>query len=129
MKKRRSLAGTLLCIAGLFAVGRCAAAEFTAATLPLEDAIKLPDQTLGFQKSADLALPGLPAKPGKIIVLRLKMVSFAKGVGGCWFNAALQLNGAPVGRFTAGGDERMIGRPPRFELAGYEEPFPIFNGG
>jgi hypothetical protein len=52
-----------------------------AATLPLEDVIKLPDQTLDFQKSVDLALPGLPAKPGKIIVLRFKMVSFTETMG------------------------------------------------
>jgi len=120
----------LLCIAGLFAVGRCDAAEFTAATLPLEDAIKLPDQTIVSLKSADLALPGLPTKPGKIIVLRLKMVSSCAGLGGCWFNAAIQLNGAPIGRRTSGGDERMIGRSTTFEFThGYTDLFSVFNGG
>jgi hypothetical protein len=128
MKQLRSLAGILLCIAGLFAVGRCAAAEFTAATLPLEDVIKLPDQTIDFQKSVDLILPGLPEKPGKIIVLRFKMVSFYGGIAGCSENAMVELNGTGIGRHTSSGDERIIGRSTTFEFATfYTGTIPIIN--
>jgi hypothetical protein len=121
----------IVVLALLLAAPAAWAAPMNAATLPLEDAIKIPDQTLGYQKSVDLSLPALPAKPGKIIVLRFKMVSYCDTLGGCNSNAAIRLNGAPIGRYTAGGDERMVGRSAMFEFThygDYKDPFPVFSG-
>lgn len=121
-----------LCLFGLMCLSLLAAsvgAVANAANLPLTDVITLPDQTLPFQKSAELTLPALPAKPGKIIVLAFKAVSYAKGPAGCNYNATVKINDATLGRFTTGGAERLIGRPAMFEFVEtYKQAFPVFSG-
>ena len=104
-------------------------ATVNAANLPLSDGITLPDQTVPFQESTELTLPALPAKPGKIIVLAFRAVSYAKGPAGCNYNATTKVNGAALGRFTTGGTERLIGRPAMFEFVEtYRGVFPVFSG-
>ena len=44
----------------------------------MENAVRLSDQTLLAEKSVELALPSLPAKPGKIVVLRFRTVSYSE---------------------------------------------------
>ena len=105
------------------------AAEMNAAALPLADVIRLDEQTLPFEGSVALPLPPLPAKPGEVIVLRFRAVSYADRVAGCNYNMALKLNDAVLGRYTAGGDERLIGREPMFEFAQkWKGQFQIFSG-
>lgn len=97
--------------------------------LPLEGLIRLADQTLPAQKSAELALPALPGRPGKTIVLRFRMVARTTRPAGCNLNAKVEINGAALSRFTAAGGERLIGRSSSFEFAhGHQGAYPIFNG-
>jgi hypothetical protein len=130
MKMRLSVC--LLPAAMLLGIAASAAlaAEKTAGLPALENAIRLGDQTLPAEKSVELALPPLPARPGKTIVLRFRMVSYAKAEAGCNSHGKAALNGTPLGRYLAGGDERLIGRAPSFEFTtGYRgSSFPIFNG-
>ena len=107
-----------------------AAAAEPGAKLPLADVLRLPDQTLPEMKQAvNIILPALPAKPGMTIILRFRMVSYAESMAGCNLNGAVELNGAPISRFAAGGDERLIGRSPTFEFAEqYSGGFDVFGG-
>lgn len=103
----------------------------TAATLPLKDVIGVGDRVLGYRQSEEITLPALPARPGSIIVLRLRAVSYAGHRAGCNYNAMLTLNGAPLGRYTEGGRERMVGRNAMFrfgEWRGGDEDWQIFSG-
>ena len=49
----------------------------------LEDAIRLADQTLPTEKAVESSLPPLPARPGRTVVLRLRLVSYANTEAGC----------------------------------------------
>ena len=126
MKPLRLRLFGIVCLS-LFAASIGAATN--AANLPLTDVITLPDQTLEFEKSAVLSLPPLPAKPGKILVLSFKAVSYAKGPSGCNYNGAVKINDVALGRFTTGGTERLLGRPAMFEFVEtYKRAFPVFSG-
>lgn len=106
-------------------------ADHSAATLPLEDAIALPDQTIAFQESVTLTVPPLPAKPGRIMVLRFRSASFSEKPSGCNFNATVQWNDTYLGRQTVGGELRMVGRAAAFEfseLYPHEGSFALFGG-
>ena len=52
-----------------------------------------------------------------MIILRLRAVIRTATVAGCNYNASLRLNDHPIGRYTAAGDERLVGRDPSFEFA------------
>jgi hypothetical protein len=121
------VAGGLL-IAALVLAGAAGAAPD--AKLPLADVLRLPDQTLpDMEQAVNLSLPALPAKPGMALILRFRMVSYAESMAGCNLNGAVELNGAPVSRYTAGGDERLIGRSPIFEFVEqYSGGFDVFDG-
>ena len=96
---------------------------------PLESATHFEDLALGFQESADILLPSLPAKPGQVIILRLRMVSFTETEGGCNFNAGLKINDGDLGRMTSGHTERLIGRPASFEFCKrFAGAFQVFSG-
>lgn len=116
-----ALLGVVLMLNGL---GSGLAAE----PLPLEDAISLPDQSLGYGKSVELELPALPARAGKVLVLSFRAFVKTAGAGGCNWNASVRLNGAPPGRFTASGTERLVGRSPLLELLPDRRPFSVFGG-
>jgi hypothetical protein len=121
-----------LCVCGIvWLCGPATAADATvnATNLPLTDLIPLPDQTLPFQESAELTLPALAAKPGRIIVLAFKAVSYSKGPSGCNYNATLKMNDTALGRFTTGGSERLMGRPAMFQFVDtHRGVFPVFSG-
>lgn len=97
--------------------------------LLLADVLRLPDQTLPEMKQAvNISLPALPSKPGMTIILRFRMVSYTPAVAGCNLNGAVELNGAPISRYTVGGDERLIGRSPIFEFVEhYSGGFDVFS--
>ena len=101
--------------AGLPAVSKeTAPAELTVAGLPLEDVIRIDDQDLIESGDLEIPLPPLSARPGKVIVLRLKAVSYAERSSGWHFNVAFAVNGNSLGRHTTDGDARLIGRPSTF---------------
>jgi len=124
------LLGALLAGILSFASATCLGADGArAVSLPLEDVIKVDPQAVPFGKSAELLLPALPQKAGKIIVLRFGAVAITPRPAGCNFNASLKLNGAPVTRRTAGGRERLIGRPAMFQFPKPDERiFQVFSG-
>jgi hypothetical protein len=84
--------------------------------IPLQDEIKLPDAT--FQKGvpARFDLPALPQKPGLVPVLRARLFVQSPQPSGFNWNAHLEVNGTPLLRRTAGGDERLLERPTTFKL-------------
>lgn len=96
--------------------------------LPLENVIRIKDQTIGLKKSVNLMLPALSAEAGKLIVLRCRMVSYMPNMGGFHYNAQLDINGTSIGRRTSSGDERLIGRKPYFKLPTMENVFQVFSG-
>ncbi|MCX6983846.1 MAG: hypothetical protein NT118_03700 [Lentisphaerae bacterium] len=100
------------------------------AKLPLADVLRLPDQTLPeMNQAVNISLPALPSKQGMTIILRFRMVSYTEAVAGCNLNGEVELNGAPISRYTVGGDERLIGRSPTFEFAEqYSGGFDVFVG-
>ena len=95
-----------------------AATPGTRPHIEIEDAIALEGRELPARGRVSLTLPSLPAKPGKIVVLRVRLVSWAERFGGCNYNASLRLNGMPIGRYTAGDDAREIKHPDPVERAG-----------
>jgi hypothetical protein len=114
-------------IAGLLLV--CQVARSAPANVPLEDVIKLPDQTITSQQWGTIALPALPAKPGKIVVLTFRAVIVVPGPAGCNSNASVRINDVPLGLLKADGAERPIGRPTSSELLGYDGLLvPPFSG-
>jgi len=95
----------------------------------MEDGIRLDAQTVAPGEPAELALPPLPAKAGKAILLRFRAVIVSQGPAGCNYNASAWLNGAALGRRSAGGEERLIGREPVLVLARASyPPFAVFSG-
>lgn len=96
--------------------------------LPLEDAVALPDQSIGYGKSVELGLPALPARAGKVVVLSFRAFVRTEGAGGCNWNATVSVNGATPGRFTASGTERLVGRSALLELLPDRRPFSVFGG-
>ena len=82
-----------------------------------------------FHETVEVGLPALPARAGKLVALRFGAVAHSPRPAGCNFNMTLRINGAPVGRFTTGGSERLIGRPASFRLQGRAtQDFPVFSG-
>jgi len=119
------VAAVLMCVMPV-----CAGAEMSSASLPLEDVIKIDAQTVPFGESVRLALPALPRKEGKIIVLRFRAVALSPGPAGCNFNASFRINDVPVTRRTDRGTERLIGRPTTFQFSGRNgRIFQVFSGG
>ncbi len=107
----------------------CSAAKCNAAELSLQDAIKLPDQLIAPAASVDLSLPALPAKAGKVVVLKLKIVCEYPAPAGGNYNAAVLLNGTGMRNFTSGGDERLIGRDKSLEFTSdYTGLYSVMSG-
>ncbi len=130
MRMRRSLCLMGAAVLLALTVPATLATEKKAGVPALEDAIRLDDQTLPAEKAVELALPPLPARPGKTVVLRFRMVSYARTEAGCNMHGRVALNGTPLGRYLASGDERLIGRAPSFEFTvGHPgSSYPVFNG-
>lgn len=98
----------------------CQVAWAAPAPAPLEDALKLPDQSLTAQQSAYVPLPALPGRPGRIVVLRLRAVIVVPGPAGCNSNASVRINDVPLGSRKSDGTERLVGRPTSSELLGHD---------
>ncbi|MCC6442589.1 MAG: hypothetical protein IT210_03915 [Armatimonadetes bacterium] len=96
--------------------------------LPLQDTITVSNQAIAPTRSAQIPLPPLPGKPGKAVVLRFRIVCQSAAASGCNYHAALRLNDAPIGRYSAGGEERMVGREPTFTLKDHTGEFHAFSG-
>ena len=100
------------------------------ADLVLDGPIRLEPRSVPQGDAAQLSLPALPPRPGRTLVLGLRAVILAAGEAGCNYNASVRLNGTPLGRRTAAGDERLLGREPVLELTtGAYPPFSVFSGG
>ena len=128
MRLPRCLLPAIMLI-GIPSLGRVLAAEPKAGVPAMENAVRLSDQTLPAEKSVELALPSLPAKPGKIVVLRFRTVSYSRTAAGCNSHATVALNGTPLARHTSGGSERLIGRCLSYEFTqGYGYPDTSFSG-
>jgi len=85
--------------------------------LPLVDSIKVGDFTIpktGTKK--DIMLPKLPPRPGYVVVLRCRMVTYQKNFGGGAYAAKLSVSGTDLLSQTAAGDPRMLGKHPVWEL-------------
>ena len=124
-----SLAAGLLAGALLAALCALPAAGAPNIPLPLEDAVKVPNQSVAPQKEVSIPLPALPARPGKAIVLRFRAIIVTPTPGGCNTNGSVRLNDAPLGRTKADGGDRLLGRPAGFELVGHNGlQLPAFSG-
>ena len=99
------------------------------APLALADAVRLPDQAVPRGKTVELTLPPLPAKAGMLVVLSFRAVTVSKGQGGCNWNATVRVNGGSLGRFTATGAERLVGRSSTLDLVRERLAFPVLSGG
>ncbi len=106
------------------------AGPLAAEPLVLEDAVAVENQAVPPNSAVEVVLPPLPAKPGKTVVLRFRMVLKARTEAGCNLNGAVRLNGTPLGRFTAAGRERLLGREPQFQFTKGNDGrvFPVFSG-
>jgi len=102
------------------------AGELTVAKLPLTDVIKVGDRMLGHLGEAEIMLPPLPAKPGRVVVLRFRAVSYAERPSGWNWNAEFALNGVPLGRYTQSGRPRLVGRDAMFSARGRR--WQLFSG-
>jgi hypothetical protein len=96
-------------------------------TIQLEDPISVPQQSIAPAQAVSLNLPALPAKPGKEIVLRFRIVSQTTSAAGCYWTASLALNGSAIGPTTSAGDSRLIGREKSLYLKASQEPYQVFN--
>jgi len=95
----------------------------------LTDSTTVEAQSVPQGASVDLTLPALPPKQGRVAVLSFQAVITSEGQAGCNYNATVLVNGSPLTRYTAGGEERMLGRLPGLELAaGNYAGFPVFSG-
>jgi hypothetical protein len=105
-----------LLIALIISVNMTNAQTLAPYEIPLQDEIKLPDAVFQKDAPARFDLPALPQKPGLVPVLRARFWVQSPTPGGFNWNAHLTLNGAPLLRRTAGGDERLLLRPTTFKL-------------
>ena len=99
--------------------------------IPLEDPVKLADQTIGYGETVRLLVPALPARPGKVAVLRFSAFSEGPERSGCNYNIGIKLNEATLGATVVGDKPRLLGRDRVLELAGGKYSgtiMPIFNG-
>ncbi len=112
------------------AIGLAAVACAAACAQPAMDAAARPDAvSVPRGKTADLKLPPLPAKAGKVTVLRFRAVIVTGTEAGCNYNATVRINGEALGLRAANGDERLLGRDTSFELTAQRNlAFPVFNG-
>ena len=114
-------------MAGLLLV--CQVARPAPANVPLEEAVELPDQVFTSQQWGTIALPALPAKPGRIVVLTFRAVIVWPSPAGCNSNASVRINDVPLGLLKADGTVGPIGRPTGSELVGYDGLLvPPFSG-
>lgn len=98
-------------------------------TLLWEDLIPLEAQSVPPGQAVELSLPPLPARPGRVLLLRFRAVILTATEGGCNYNASVSLNGLPLRRYTADRAERLVGREPSLELtAPGHLVFPVFSG-
>ena len=109
-------------------LGGLAAPLMAGESLALQDPISLADQSLAFGQGATLSLPPLPARAGHLLVLTFRAFVRAGGPGGCNWNCAVTVNGAPLGRTTANGTERLVGRTALVELSVDGQTFGVFAG-
>ena len=114
----------LFCLASALtlALGQAQAVE-------LLDPLDLGARDVPKGEAIDLTLPALPARDGHLTALRFRAVIMSEGKAGCNYNASVAVNGTALTRYSAGGDERLLGRLPGLELAaGNYAGFPVFNG-
>lgn len=84
----------------------------------LEDGISADPLTVAPQEVGTVALPALPARPGRVIALRFRAFIVSASPAGCNYNASVLVNGAAVARRSGSGEERLLGREPSLELLG-----------
>lgn len=101
---------------------------WAAESLPLTDVLPLDAQPVAFDKPVTLSLPPLPAKPGQVLVLSFRTFLKSAGPGGCNWNATVAVNDTGLGRFTATGTERLLGRAPLLELRAEHLSFGCLSG-
>jgi hypothetical protein len=117
----------VVCVLSLFC--RTVWADDGVAALPLEDVTDAGVLRVPFHETRHVTLPPLPAKPGKVIVLRFGAVAYSPGPAGCNYNMTMAINGAALSRFTNGGEERLVGREPSFRFTtGTKGDFQVFSG-
>jgi hypothetical protein len=75
-----------------------------------------------------LNLPPLPARAGQVLLLSFRAFVQSAGPGGCNWNATVTFNDVALGRFTAGGSERLVGRAPLLELLAGDLTFGVASG-
>jgi len=85
---------------------------------PIEDAVSLAPQTIAQGSRAELAVPALPARPGRATVLRFRAVIHTATPAGCNYNASVLVNGRALDTRAADGDQRLLGRRASLELSG-----------
>ncbi len=95
--------------------------------IPLQDEIKLPDAIFQKGAPAHFDLPPLPQKRGLIPVLRARFWVQTPTPGGFNWNAHLELNGSPILRHMANGDERLLARPTTFKLLANGQYYSAFQ--
>ena len=119
----------LLLVAACVLLASSAGRAQSAADLPLEDATAIADLRVPFGETVEQSLPAIPARAGRLIVLRFKALADAPRTAGCNYNMQMRLNGATVERRAPGGVERLIGREPGLRLDGTPgNDFAVFSG-
>lgn len=96
--------------------------------VPLRDAVSLEPQALGSGASVTLPLPPFPSRAGQVLVLSFRAFVRTPGPGGCNWNATVAVNDTDLGRFTAAGSERLLGRAPLLELLPEKLTFAVVSG-
>ncbi len=96
--------------------------------IALEDSVTFETVRVPYHETAQVSLPALPQKPGKVVVLRFSAVAYCPRPGGCNYNATLDINGAAITRRTAADGERLIGREATFHLTSTTTDFQVFSG-
>ncbi len=126
--KSRIFSIGVLSLALLAAAAGGRAATTSAPAIAIAEPIHLPNQSIAPAHDVSLNLPALPSKPGKELVLRFRIVCQTRNASGCNYNAALAINGQPIGPATAAGESRLIGRESSFYLKDRQDAFQIFSG-
>ena len=88
-----------------------------APAVELLDPLDLGARVVPKGEAIDVTLPALPARDGHLTALRFRAVIASASKAGCNYNASVSVNGTALGRYSAGGHERLLGRLPGFELA------------
>ena len=94
----------------------------------LENAVEVKSLKINLSDKADIYLPPLVKKEGKILVLRFNAYISSPIPAGCNYNLSVLINGSNVSQKNSDNKDRILGRRSSVVLTKGARDFPLFKG-